>query len=106
TGARAVQQDRIVEAAMRREFGDDWAVTVSKKDYNRTRKKALQPYRKRVELLEHGAVYLAINAMLWLIFFASHGLGPLLGDASAALAFPWPLLVSLGWGAGMVAHIA
>ena len=105
TGARAAQQDRIVQAAVRREHGDDWAGTVSKKEYNKLRSKALKPYKKRVELLEHAAVYICINVMLWLIFL-SGVIGEV--DASQALLtrFPWPLLVTLGWGAGMVGHVA
>ena len=103
TGARAATQDRIVNDAMARQYGADWARTVSKKDYNRTRTKALKPYKKRVELLQHGAVYVAVNAMFWFIY-ASNMIGMI--SPNDMPSFPWPLIISLGWGAGLFAHAA
>jgi tRNA A-37 threonylcarbamoyl transferase component Bud32 len=94
TGARAATQDRIVDQAMREKYGDGWQRTVGKKEYSKTRHNALKPYKKRVELLEHVAVFFPINLMLWFIYLSSGG-----GD------FPWPLIVSLGWGAGFVGHV-
>lgn len=103
TGERAAAQDRIVNDALQREFGSDWARTVSKKEYNRTRHKALKGYKKRVELLQHVAVYVPINLMLWFLY-ASNLFGLISpGDVPD---FPWPILVTLGWGAGLVAHVA
>jgi hypothetical protein len=38
--------------------------------------------------------------MLWIIFFASASISFL----SFASGFPWPLIVMLGWGIGLVSH--
>lgn len=95
TGARAATQDRIVDQAMREKYGEGWQRTVSKKEYSKTRHNALKPYKKRVELLEHVAVFIPINLMLWFIYFSS-------GDND----FAWPLIVTLGWGAGFAGHLA
>ncbi len=95
TGARAAEQDRIVQAALRREHGDNWSGAVSKKEYSKIQHKALKPYKKRVELLEHAAVFVPINLMLWMIYLS----GTIGG-------FPWPLIVTLGWGAGFAGHLA
>ncbi|HSS35959.1 MAG TPA: 2TM domain-containing protein [Patescibacteria group bacterium] len=42
----------------------------------------------------HLVVYLAVNALLWVIW-AYNG---------ANLSAPWPIFVTLGWGIGLVAH--
>jgi serine/threonine protein kinase len=105
TGSRAAHQDRIVNEALRREYGDDWVGKVPKKEYNKLRSKALKPYKKRVELLEHAAVFVCINIMLWLLFL-SGVIGELDPTQALLSQFPWPLIVTLGWGAGMAGHVA
>jgi hypothetical protein len=48
--------------------------------------------RKRVEFRRHLATYGVINAMLWLIWFAT-GQG-----------YPWPVWPMAGWGIGVIFH--
>jgi serine/threonine protein kinase len=60
---------------------------------------------KRIEarngFLGHLGAYVGVNAMLWMIFIFNGGLE---GFMSAEGSFPWPMLVSLFWGAGFFAH--
>jgi hypothetical protein len=52
----------------------------------------------RVDRIEafriHLAIYLAVNALLWLIWAYS----------GVTTNPPWPVFVTLGWGIGIVAH--
>ena len=59
------------------------------------RSRVQEQFNKRKEWLQQRGVYLCINLMLWIIFLTTGGFV----DTP-----PWPLLVSLGWGAGLVAH--
>ncbi len=64
--------------------------------------------KKRIDsrngFIAHSVTYFAVNAVLWMIFmFAQNGLD---GFMSPGGEFPWPLLVTLFWGAGFLAHIA
>lgn len=106
TGARATRQDRLVRSAMRAEYGDDWLNVASKAQYNKVRRRVTQPFRKRIEFLQHAAVFLMINLMLWIIFFLTGSVGREIGIPDFATSFPWPLIVALGWGAGLAAHAA
>ena len=62
-------------------------------DYDAIRKRAEKRVKDRVGFLVHLAVFVTVNLFLW-------GLGIITGS----LAFPWPLLVTLGWGIGLVSH--
>ena len=52
----------------------------------------------RVDRIEafriHLAIYVAVNALLWLIW----------AYTGATTNSPWPVFVTLGWGIGIVAH--
>ena len=48
--------------------------------------------KQRNEFVTHLVSYIAVNAMLWIIFGVSRG------------GFPWPIFVTLGWGIGLFAH--
>ncbi|MDX2139763.1 MAG: protein kinase [Chloroflexota bacterium] len=60
---------------------------------------------KRIEarnsFLGHLGAYIGVNAVLWMVFIFNGGLE---GFMSAGGDFPWPMLVSLFWGAGFAAH--
>ena len=43
----------------------------------------------------HILIYLFVNILLYFIWWTTGGLG----------AFPWPIIVTIGWGIGVVAHI-
>lgn len=58
------------------------------------RRRVEKYFQERTELLIHGGIYLAVNAVLWILLFAIFHV-PLV----------WPLLVTLGWGTGLVGHM-
>jgi len=58
------------------------------------RRRVEKYYKERGEFVVHVAVYLAVNAALWGLWF-------LIGDPTS---FPWPGLVTLAWGAGVAAN--
>ena len=57
------------------------------------REQALRGVKKRRDLHTHAFAYLTINALLW-------GVWAIIG-MTAHSWFPWPLLVTLGWGIGL-----
>lgn len=57
------------------------------------RKRAEKQVNKRKEFGAHLAAFVAVNALLWVIYAVTMGGG-----------FPWPLLVLFGWGSGLLAH--
>jgi hypothetical protein len=53
-------------------------------------------YEERSGYIIHAAVYALINTVLWGIWAMFLNVFP--------VTWPWPIVVSLGWGAGLVAH--
>lgn len=65
-------------------------------DRGEIRRRVEKYYNQRKEWLIHLSVYVVINAVLWGIWLATRGwLG---------IEFAWPLVVLLGWGAGLAGH--
>src|SRR5262245_51556467 len=62
-------------------------------DYDAIRKRAEKRVKDRIGFYIHLAIFIVVNVFLW-------GLG----FVTESLEFPWPLLVTLGWGIGLVAH--
>ena len=56
------------------------------------RRRVQKKLKARSEFLQHLAVYLSINAMLWIIWAAARG------------GFPWPIFVSASWGIGILSQ--
>ncbi len=56
------------------------------------RKRVEKRIKDRRDFIGHLVSYVAVNAMLWIIF------------ASSSADFPWPMFVTFGWGAGIAAH--
>ncbi|HLU08700.1 MAG TPA: protein kinase [Oceanobacillus sp.] len=72
-------------------------------DENALRKRVEKQYKKRQEFNGHLVAYVFVNLLLWIIIFGGRLVGE--GDFWAIMdEFPWPLLVSFGWGAGLLAH--
>jgi serine/threonine-protein kinase len=94
TGARAEARDAAVEDEMTTIYGD-WTIDSHRREYKQVSKQVRERSNKRLELLQHGSVFVLINLMLWSLWFFS-----------GAGGFPWPILVTMGWGIGMVAHVA
>ncbi len=57
--------------------------------------------KKRVGFKLHLRTYLLVNAMLWILYFILNGFR--FGSFTGA-SFPWPLIVMLSWGIGLVSH--
>ncbi len=72
------------------------------------RQRVEKSIRARNEFLGHLAAYLGVNIVLWAIYLASSGLdlAKLAGLEQLDFGFPWPLMVSAFWGAGLLADLA
>lgn len=66
-------------------------------DEKRIRQQVEKQFKEREGLIIHSVIFLMINALLWMIYFF------LISPEDRG--FPWPLIVTLGWGSGMVAHV-
>ncbi len=62
-------------------------------DENEMRRKAVKIAEAKVGFQVHFAIYLAVNAFLIAIWYATTGFG-----------FPWFVFVTFGWGIGIVGH--
>jgi len=63
-------------------------------DVEAIRKRVQKRLRQRQEFYIHAAIFVPVNLMLWLI-------GILTGSIAE---FPWPLIVTIGWGIGLISH--
>jgi hypothetical protein len=57
------------------------------------RERAEKRVKNRQEFVSHLIIFLMINGMLWFIYLSTH-----------PGVFAWPLIITLGWGAGLVSH--
>lgn len=72
-------------------------------DENALRKRVEKQYKKRTEFNGHLVAFVFVNILLWIIFIGGRGIFE--GDFWSLMdQFPWPLMVTFGWGAGLVAH--
>jgi hypothetical protein len=94
SGGRAMRRERAVHDAMRQIYGEDWSVTASQDNYNRIRQGIERDFNKRKEFLIHLSVFLPINLLFWLVWMIP----------GQQAGFPWPILLTFGWGMGLVAH--
>ncbi len=62
-------------------------------DEAKIRKQIEKRYKERDGVRIHAAAFIACNVLLWAIYFMI-----MPGD------FPWPLIVTLGWGIGFAGH--
>jgi serine/threonine protein kinase len=63
------------------------------------RRRVEKRIKARQELMQHFVAYVLVNALLWVIWGAS---GSWFGGI---FTIPWPLIVMLGWGIGLIAHL-
>jgi len=59
------------------------------------RRKAEKIAEEKMGVYIHIPVYLFVNILLYFIWWINGGLG----------TFPWPFIVTIGWGIGLIAHI-
>ena len=74
TGARASRRLRVIQGEFYRELGPDWP-KADRKELRRIRERAVQPITKRREFIDHLAVFIPINIMLWVIFGTTAHIG-------------------------------
>jgi serine/threonine protein kinase len=74
----------------------------------RIRRRIEKRYKEKRGLQVHFAIYVMVNAFLWIIWAFSNSVATniiQLGDLPRqAVGLPWPLIVMFGWGIGLVAH--
>jgi hypothetical protein len=92
---RTVLREQAIRDAMLQIYGSDWSVRATQEDYNRIRKQIEKDYNKRKEFFIHLAIFLPINLLFWLSWLLISGM---------SADFPWPILLSMAWGIGLVAH--
>ena len=59
------------------------------------RRKAEKIAEEKMGVYIHIPIYLFVNILLYVIWWTTGGLG----------TFPWPVIVTIGWGIGVAAHI-
>lgn len=97
TGKRAARRIVRIHQEFEHVYGPRWWQAASKQELRKLRKRVEEPMKKWQEFFSHLGVYVMINTMLWVIFGFSSGF--------ADVGFPWPLIVMLGWGVGLVANL-
>jgi hypothetical protein len=74
-------------------------------DESAARRRIERQIAKRREFGIHAAAYVVVNLFLWAIYLGMAEGGFFGIDLpTEAAAFPWSLVVSMGWGAGLLAH--
>ncbi len=82
----------------------------SEQSYDEIRRRVEKRYKERQALIIHLAVFVVANIAIWAFWLLISSGG---SDALAAIdmvddaeyfAFPWPLIVTLGWSIGIVSH--
>ncbi len=76
-------------------------------DYDKIRERAEKRVKMQQEFKLHLIVYVVVNLFLWFLWlFIPSVLSGLdiTGRFASILQFPWPLLVMLCWGVGLVIH--
>ena len=94
SGGRDTRREQVIHDTLRRIYGEDWRASATQEDYTRIRKEIEKDFNKRKEFLIHLGTYIPINLLLWLVWFLTN----------EVFDFPWPLVLSLGWGVGLVIH--
>src|SRR5690349_7954692 len=84
---------------------------MSNSGYDEIRRRVEKRYKERQGFMIHLVIYLIINLLLWGLWWLIPQLGPdtwslmdLTPDDIEFFAFPWPLVISIGWGIGLVSH--
>ena len=79
---------------------------MSEPNYDEIRARIEQRFNKQKELLIHGMTYLIINGLIWTLFLTGFlSYIPILGGIFDRFGPILPLVISIGWGVGMVAHM-
>lgn len=81
-------------------------------NYAEIEQRVTKRINKRREFYTHAAVYIVVNAGLWMLWAVVNATGvasqmmTLAGDNTEMISssFPWPIIVMLGWGIGLAIH--
>ena len=93
TGRRAAARLTRLQQAYRDAYGPRWYEDAAPEQLMEIHKAVDTPIRKHQEFNEHLVVFVCINLMLWGLYLAI-----------MPGSFPWPLLVTGGWGLGLFGH--
>jgi len=86
---------------------------MSDPNYDEIRQRVEKRFKERQAFFIHFSVYVVINLMFWGLWFlmsqapdaapvpVGGGFAP---DEIEFVMFPWPLIITFGWGIGLVAH--
>ncbi len=98
--------EHVITNAVEGWFGGGDLDVAAENDQSAARKRIEKQVKKRGEFAGHVVTYIVINIILWFIFInVSAGDLPFNMDIPVeAWAFLWPFVVSMGWGAGLLAH--
>ena len=84
---------------------------MSEPSYEEIRHRVEKRYKERQGFIVHLVVYLIINLLIWGLWWIIPQLGPdawalmeLAPDDIEFFVFPWPLVISIGWGLGLASH--
>jgi hypothetical protein len=79
--------------------------SMSEPNYDEIRSRVEQRFNKQKEILIHGVTYLIINGLVWILYLTGALYSfPVFGSIVERFGVMFPLVVSLGWGVGMIAH--
>ncbi|MCS7072418.1 MAG: 2TM domain-containing protein, partial [Anaerolinea sp.] len=68
------------------------------------RRRAERQVKERNDFFGHLSAFVLVNLLLWVLFAFTNGTAFFGPDFPLDTTFPWPLIVMLGWGAGLLAH--
>jgi hypothetical protein len=80
--------------------------------YDEIRWKVERRFKERLGVIIHALLFVPLNLMFWgMWLFVSPSSSTAISPGAPPvttpvdLGFPWPLIITLGWGVGLVAHL-
>ncbi len=88
---------RDFDTDMSTRHGSDWREWLPEEETNAAWRGAKERYEQWLGFAVHGAVYVCINLLIWMTWLIAM-------SESADFVFPYPAIVNLAWGFGLVMH--
>ncbi len=88
---------RDFDAELAEKYGADWREWLPEADIRREWESAKERYEQQIGFASHAAVYVCINALIWMTWMIAM-------SESNGFVFPYPAIVNLAWGFGLVMH--
>jgi hypothetical protein len=78
---------------------------MSEPDYKEIRRRVEERFNKQKELTIHATIYVIINVLIWVLWMTGAAISlPVLSGIYEGLGMLPPVVISIGWGVGLVAH--